>query len=157
MIERLKKFIEKVLEKADFSDCKVRIIEEEGCPVIFDIHSDSSVNILIGQNGENLRALQYIIRLLVRKHFEKDLKIHFIIDINGYRKQKDEAIFALVDDAVGRVMRDNTSEILRPMTPYERRLVHMHLAENDQVATESMGEKEERKVIIKPLNIPREK
>jgi spoIIIJ-associated protein len=155
--ERLKKFIEKVLEKANFSDCEVCVVEEESTPVIFDIRSESSANRLIGQNGENLRALQYIVRLLVRKHFEEDFKMPFIIDINGYRKQKDEAIFALVDNATKQVIQEKKAITLRPMTPYERRLVHVRLAENDQVITESIGEREERKVVIKLNNSFNEK
>jgi len=151
-IERLKKFIEKVLQKAGFSDCVVQVVEEPENPLVFDIHSESFANMLIGQNGENLRALQYIVRLLVRKHLEEDLKIPFIIDVNGYRRQKDETIFALVDEAVECAIREKKATFLRPMTPYERRLVHVRLAENETVVTESIGERDERKVVIKPKN-----
>jgi len=151
VIERVKKFIEKVLEKADLADTKVEIEYSQGQDVVvFNLRSPGPANLLIGQNGENLRSLQYIVRLLVRRHLDEVGQFPFILDINGYRQQKDHAIYELVDQAAKEVKADRKLVLLRPMNSYERRLAHTRLAEDEGVVTESVGEGEERKVVVKP-------
>ena len=155
-IERVRKFIEKVLEKADLADCVVDVSRPEAGTegmTVFNITSANSANVLIGQNGENLRAWQYIIRLLARKHLEEDVQMPFLIDINGYRQQKDRLVFDLVDRAAEEAKKERKPVFLRPMSAYERRLAHLRLAGNEEVATESVGEGDDRKVVIRPKSV----
>ncbi len=150
-IQRLKKFIEKFLQKADFSDCKVETIVKKEA-VIVNIFSEKSANLLIGQNGENLRAIQYLIRLLVHKNLEEEKDLPFLVDINGYRQQKDRAIFDLAEEVALQAKQEGKPIFLRTMNAYERRLIHLHLAERADVKTESVGEGEERKVVVRPVS-----
>ncbi|QQS61789.1 MAG: hypothetical protein IPN70_02630 [Candidatus Moraniibacteriota bacterium] len=152
-IERIQKFLEKILEKADLKDCSVEVSTSSSLDdvVIFNIQSSGPANILIGQSGENLRSLQYIIRLLVRKHLFHEDQFPFLIDINGYRQQKDKLIFDVIDQAAQEAKTENKAVSLRPMSAYERRLVHLRLSQNEDVVTESVGEGEKRKVIIRPV------
>ncbi len=104
---------------------------------------------LIGQYGVNLQALQHLARVIVRKKTEE--KADFILDVNFYRQEKNESISVLAKSMAERVIAEQKAIVLRPMSPYERRLVHMELSSNDQIKTESIGEGEERQVIIKPV------
>ncbi|NCU41577.1 MAG: KH domain-containing protein [Candidatus Moranbacteria bacterium] len=150
-IQRLQKFVEKFLQKADFSDCRVETVVKKD-EIVINIFSEKSANLLIGQNGENLRAIQYLIRLLVHKNLEEESTLPFLVDINGYRQQKDRALFDLAEEAALQAKQDSKPIILRIMNAYERRLVHLHLSERTDIKTESIGEGEERKVVVRPVS-----
>jgi spoIIIJ-associated protein len=150
-IQRLQKFVEKFLQKASFSDCSVDTVVKKDI-IIINISSEKFANILIGQNGENLRAIQYLIRLLIHKNLEEEGKLPFLVDINGYRQQKDHALFTLAEETALQAKQEGKPIFLRTMNAYERRLIHLHLAERVDVKTESVGEGEERKVVVRPIS-----
>ena len=107
-------------------------------------------NFLIGQYGVNLQSLQHIARLLVRKLTEE--RINFTVDVNSYREEKNTSIEKMAEDLAEQAVREKRAVVMRPMSPYERRLVHMVLSKNSQIKTESIGEGEDRKVVIKPAD-----
>ncbi len=154
MEEKIKNIIEEtadyVLKKMGI-DGKISVIkaEEGNDNLICNIKIGDDSNLVIGQNGENLRELQHIIRLLVRKKSESIVR--FIIDVNSYRKEKNNSVVWLAKNMADRAVNKKRSVALRPMSAYERRIVHMTLAENENVKTESTGEGDDRKIIIKPV------
>lgn len=105
-------------------------------------------NLLIGQRGLNLEALQTLARASVRRKF--DGWANFSIDVNSYWKEKAEALFAEAKDAATKAATEKIAVPFRPMTPFERKCVHMTLADSETVTTESFGTGENRKVIVKP-------
>lgn len=113
------------------------------------VSSDS--NLLIGQHGVNLQSLQHIIRLLVKKEIGENVRIS--VDINAYWQQKSQAIAQKAREAAERAIRDHSPVFLSPMSGQERKFVHTELATNAQVVTESVGEGQERKVVIKPASL----
>lgn len=124
------------------------IADEES--IVCNIKTKDS-SLLIGQYGVNLQAFQHITRLLVRKKTEE--KISLIVDVNSYREEKNESIEKIAMDSAEQAIREKRAVVMRPMTPYERRLVHLVLSKKNQVKTESIGEGESRKVIVKPAEI----
>jgi spoIIIJ-associated protein len=149
-VEILKKIIEETLEKMTFADFSLGVREEtgpDGENIIFNISSRES-DLLIGQYGANLRSLQHVLRAMARK--KTDERLNFSVDVNDYRRGKIESIIDLTQSLARQAIADGRPVVMRPMGAYERRIVHMELAKNDQVKTESMGEGEERKVVIKP-------
>jgi spoIIIJ-associated protein len=122
--------------------------EEE--TLILNIKTPDS-SFLIGQYGANLQSLQHVIRVLVREKLQE--RTRFVLDINSYRKEKNDAVVLLAKELAEQSIREKRAIVMRPMSPYERRLVHMEFLGNDQIGTESIGEGEERKVVIKPLNL----
>ena len=108
-------------------------------------------NFLIGQHGINLQALQHITRLIIRKKIEE--KISLFVDVNSYREQKNKSIIELAHEAARQAIEEKRAMIMKPMSAYERRLVHIELAKNEQVVTESVGEGENRKIVVKPANM----
>lgn len=103
--------------------------------------------ILIGYKGENLRALQYLVNVLLRKEFGPG--VYAIVDIGGYRSLQDRKILDLANNLAERVKTTGRAEVLRPMSPSERRLIHTIVAELPEVTTESTGEEPYRRVIIR--------
>jgi spoIIIJ-associated protein len=95
-----------------------------------------------------LQALQHIARLIVRKKTEE--KVHFVLDVNSYRQQKNQTLIQQADEAARQAIDEKRAVIMKPMSTYERRIVHLQLSQNAQVTTESAGEGDERKIIVKP-------
>lgn len=151
--DKIKALIKETIEKMGFSCQEIEInqqnIQEEEMLSLNIKTPDSSF--LIGQYGANLQSLQHIIRVLAREKLQE--RTRFILDINSYRKEKNEAVVRLAKEVAEQAIREKRAVVMRPMSPYERRLVHMEFSENNQVQTESIGEGEERKVVIKPLNL----
>jgi spoIIIJ-associated protein len=147
----IKKTIEELLEKMGFSG-KVTIAETgEVDSITCDITTDVDSNFLIGQHGINLQALQHLARLIVRKHIPE--KIRFTLDINKYRQQKNQSIIQQAQQAAEEAINEGHSVFMQAMTTYERRIVHLELSQNSKVSTESIGEGESRKIVIKPAGL----
>jgi spoIIIJ-associated protein len=130
------------------SEVEIKTQESENESMIVCNIKTADSNFLIGQYGVNLQSLQHIARLLVRKITEE--KINFIVDVNSYREEKNSSIEKMAEDLAEQAIREKRAVVMRAMSPYERRLVHVVLSKNDQIKTESIGEGEERKVVIKP-------
>jgi spoIIIJ-associated protein len=103
---------------------------------------------LIGRRGQTLASLQFVVRLIVS---EKTGKWHPItVDVSGYKEKRRESLQRLAMSLAEQVKTTRRSVSMEPMPPDERRIIHLTLAENDSVITQSFGEGEERKVVIQP-------
>ncbi|NLM37751.1 MAG: protein jag [Firmicutes bacterium] len=125
---------------------QVEIFKRPGY-VILNINGDD-LGRLIGRHGQTLNALQYIVNLAVHKDSEDGDRV--IIDVGGYRKRREENLKRLAQSAAERVKRKGKKEILSPMTPQERRIIHLTLQNNKEVVTHSEGEEPYRRVVISP-------
>lgn len=146
-----------VLERAGF-EAKVRFIDADepgsGKFSIVSIESDGDMGMLIGKNGQNLNALEHMIRLMSMKLISavgKEDIPGFIVDVNDYRKSRSNFLISLARETAKRVSQNQKAEALLPMSSYERRVVHMELASFKEVQTESIGEEPKRRIVIKPL------
>jgi spoIIIJ-associated protein len=149
--ELLKKITSEVLQKMTLDDFKIAIESKgdaDGESFVINIETPES-NLLIGQYGTTLAALQHVLRLLVRRETEDKFK--FLADVNHYLQAKTDSLAGIARDSARQAISERKPVVLRPMSAYERRLVHVELAENENVKTESIGEGEDRKVVIKPI------
>ena len=144
----IKKIVEELLMVADF-ESDVAIQEEGDGFLVVNIQSVDAPY-LIGHAGINLGALQQIIRLIVVKKLIEAPR--FMIDVNHYQKNRLEFLKQTARDLTREAIMQKTTRRLEPMNAYERRIVHMCLAEIPGIKTESEGEGEERRVVIKPVN-----
>jgi len=118
---------------------------EEANPVTLDIEGED-LGILIGRRGQTLASLQYVVRLINTKKTGSYVPI--IIDVEGYRKRRDASLRALALRIAEQVKAKSTPFKMEPMPAYERRVVHLALANNPDVVTSSTGEGELRRVVI---------
>jgi spoIIIJ-associated protein len=124
-------------------DLSFQIIQkEEADQVIFQGRDDS---ILLSRNAEVLHALEYLCNKVFEKRGRK-----IILDCNGYREIRAEELRLMALTAAESVKRSGRPFKLSPMTPDERRIVHLAIADDDQIRTESEGFGENRKVVIYP-------
>ncbi len=144
--------VRELLEKMGFvGEASVeKSVEEERTKIVVNIQAGDS-NFLIGQYGANLDALQHLARVMARKRTEE--KIDLVVDVNSYRREKSDSIVKMAENLAAEAVAENRDMALRPMSPYERRLVHMALSQNEKVKTESVGEGEDRKIVIKPVSL----
>jgi spoIIIJ-associated protein len=142
--------VEQLLEKMGF-DAKVAVSQSgDDDSIVCDITADTDSNFLIGQYGANLQAVQHLARLIVRKNVPE--KIRFILDVNSYRQQKNQTVIQQALAAAEEALREHRAVALKPMSTYERRIVHLELSKNTQISTESVGEGEDRKIVVKPAD-----
>jgi spoIIIJ-associated protein len=148
--EIIQQVVKDLIKKMNIScETEIKEISQQGRDnFVCNVKTEES-SYLIGQYGVNLQALQHLARVIVRKKTTE--KSDFILDVNLYRQEKNESISVLARSMAEKAVVEKRAIILRPMSPYERRLVHMELAGNEKIKTESVGDGEERQVIIKPV------
>ena len=121
--------------------------EGEPPPVVLNITGED-LGILIGRRGDTLRALQYLVRLIVShrlKHWT-----NLVVDVENYVVRRRRTLESLAQRVAEQVVRSGRTQALEPMSPYERRVIHMALRKHPDVTTQSVGEGERRKVTIIP-------
>ena len=121
---------------------------EDGTRRIAIVGDDASV--LIGHHGDTLDALQYLANLAsARKNAkgERD-KSRVTIDIEGYRRKREETLRALARKMAAKALRNKRSVMLEPMNAYERRIIHSEIQGIEGVSTNSIGSDNNRKIVI---------
>jgi spoIIIJ-associated protein len=120
----------------------------DSVPVILDVSGDD-LGLLIGWRGETLRALQTTLNLMLGEEEGADGR-RIILDVERYRARREEQVRDLAQRLALRVKRSGEKYTLDPMQAYERRVVHLALAEDSDVRTESSGKEPNRRVVIHP-------
>ncbi|MBX4186948.1 MAG: KH domain-containing protein [Candidatus Doudnabacteria bacterium] len=146
MNETLKKIILELLQKMSF-DAQIYERQEEG-RTVFNVKTRDA-QLLIGKQGANLEALQYVIRILFRKQTGED-RFPFAIDIDDYKDKRVLYLKELARKAAHHVRETKRPVSLEPMPSYERRVVHSYLSLYSDIGSESVGVEPNRKLIIKP-------
>ena len=113
--------------------------------------SGDNMGIVIGKRGDTLDSLQYLTSLVVNRR-NKDEYIKVTIDTENYREKRADALVALSNRLADKVTRSGKKFTLEPMNPYERRIIHANLQDNENVTTFSVGSEPYRKVVIAPKN-----
>jgi len=148
----IKEVAEEVLGKMGFEatlTVTTSVTEDDGKEsTVLEIESPDS-KFIIGKQGATLISLQHILKMLVQS--KSDNYINFSVDVNGYRQQQDNYIREVAHDLASEAILNGRAVTMEPMNGYERRLVHLELEKNNKVKTESIGEGENRKVIISPV------
>jgi spoIIIJ-associated protein len=116
-------------------------------PLVLNIQGiNEDLGLLIGRRGETLSALQLLVSLIVGHRTKHRMRI--IIDAENYRERREENLRSLALRVAQQVRNYRRSIALEAMPPHERRIVHIALAESKDISTESIGEGDERRVVI---------
>ena len=102
--------------------------------------------VLVRRGGEGLQALQHLAATAFRKQLGDDNRI--VIDCNGFRKDKDAELKQMALHMVGKARSSGIPQEMGPLNPYERRIVHMAIAEDPTATSESIGDAFMKTVII---------
>jgi spoIIIJ-associated protein len=123
-------------------------LSDEDPPTIFIDVLGQDLGFLIGRRGDHLAQLQYMVNLLANKKIGEWTRV--IVDIEGYRARREEALLGLAERVARQVSRTRRPIMLEPMPPNERRIVHLSLRANPDVTTESTGEGGNRRITVHP-------
>jgi len=103
---------------------------------------------IIGRGGRTLAALEYVTNAVVNRDEGRGVRVN--VDVGGYKRRRDERLRESAFNAAARVRKSGHEVEMEPMSAAERRVVHMALAEEPDVMTESSGEGPNRRVVVKP-------
>lgn len=104
--------------------------------------------ILIGEGGQTLVEIQQLLKAILKRKIKKSFFID--LDINNYKKKKIEYLKEMARSVADEVALTKKEKWLAPMPSYERRIIHLELAERKDVTTESVGQEPERKIVVRP-------
>ncbi|MFO8143076.1 MAG: R3H domain-containing nucleic acid-binding protein [Dehalococcoidales bacterium] len=121
--------------------------EDSSAPITLNIEGDD-LGVLIGRRGHTLSCLQFILRLILTHRTKAWLPL--VVDIEGYKQERFEKLSSLAVRLAKQVKTSKQPFTLEPMPAYERRIIHLTLADHNDVRTESTGTGEARKVVIVP-------
>jgi spoIIIJ-associated protein len=125
---------------------KVEVLSDE-LPLALNIKGDD-LGILIGRRGQTLVALEYVTKLIVVQRLKAWVPL--TIDVGGYRKHRRDSLQKLALYLAEQVKSRRRAMPMEPMPADERRIIHLALADHPDVTTQSIGEGENRKVVILP-------
>jgi spoIIIJ-associated protein len=110
------------------------------------------LGILIGRRGQTMVSLQYIVRLIVSRKIQ--VQIPIVLDVEGYKQRRCEGLRILANRLAEQVKDRKTPFTMEPMPAFERRIIHLALADHPDVITESTGIGDARQVVITPKTLP---
>ena len=104
------------------------------------------LSVLIGRRGETLAALQFVVNMIVSKQAGRRERV--VVDAQNYRERREVNLQQMAQRVANQVRQSGAPVMLEAMPPNERRIIHMALAEHEDIATESTGEGEQRRVVV---------
>ncbi len=110
--------------------------------------SGDDLGVVIGYHGEGLASFQHILNLIVGTSSEK--WPHLIVDVNGYRRDREEKVKEMTRGAIARVKFSSRAVELPPMVAFDRRIAHLVVSESEGVSSESVGVGYNRRVVVMP-------
>jgi spoIIIJ-associated protein len=151
-MERTKKIIEELLQVMGINGAEINIKKDNSLKdkELLKIDIDlplKEAKYFFSENASGLNAFQRILRVLVSK--DSSGQNLLLVDINNYRREREKLLTDLALKSAQKVRRTKKPLALEPMSAYERRFVHLKLAEQPDIVTESIGEEPERKIVVR--------
>lgn len=147
LLKKIQKQTDIFFEKTGFSGETKAEFDEDQETVLLSIKLEDP-QVLIGKKGETLGMLQHLLVKMAKKIAGEEIKVS--LDINDYKKRKTVFLKELAQITADEVALNKKDKELEAMPSYERRIIHMLLKERKDVITESVGEGEDRRIVIKP-------
>ncbi|CAH0439234.1 Putative DNA binding protein [Clostridium neonatale] len=147
-IEEARKFIANILKCVGLT-AEISITEKDDA-ININLYG-KKMGLIIGYRGETLDSIQYLLSLVVNKSHDIPHK-KVILDTENYRSKREETLKGVAIKSANRVIKTRKTLKLEPMNPYERRIIHFALQDNNLVNTYSEGEEPFRRIVIEPNN-----
>lgn len=145
-VEALEELLEEIVERLRLD---VEILVEEQGGVLSGRLDGEDVGLFIGRHGQTIDAVQHLAQRIVFPDGPSSVRV--VIDANGYRERRAEALRGEADDAADEALSSGKPVELDPLPPFERRIVHEYLRERGGVETHSEGNEPERYLVVTPL------
>ncbi|MDO8676287.1 MAG: R3H domain-containing nucleic acid-binding protein [Candidatus Azambacteria bacterium] len=149
-LEKIKDITSEFFAKTGASSFEIKIIETDGEESLNICFLTDDPGSYIGERGRNIGVFETVLRLILKKRLSRALFFH--LDVNNYRSLRDGSLKELAKKAAHKARFYKREVVLEPMTAYDRRIIHTELAIHPDIKTESIGEEEERRVVVKYIN-----
>lgn len=143
--QKAQEVLENILQRFGF-ETSIEVLEDDDC-VTLNIKGDGS-GILIGRKGQTLDALQYVVNKIV--HRSPNVTKQVIVDTEGYREKRKETLIDLAKRLSEQAKTREGPVSTSPLNPFERRIIHLAIQDDDELTTQSTGEGIYRSVVISP-------
>lgn len=140
--------LQDILKHFDVGDVTIDEYEGDDGELILDITGDD-LAVLIGRHGKTLDALQFVVSAITVRSI--GFRYPIVVDVEGYKNRQRQKLESMARSAANKAANQQRSVKLRPMTPYERRIVHIALRDDSRVETASEGEGSARHVVVLPV------
>jgi len=145
--ERVAPMAAEVLQRIlDYAGIRGSVQVRSYDPITLNVRTSDALGLLIGRRGETLASLQLLVNLIIGHQLRHRVRI--IVDVENYRVRREENLRSLAQRVAQQVRNYRRSIMLEPMPPHERRIVHLALSDSADVTTESIGEGDERRVVV---------
>jgi spoIIIJ-associated protein len=145
-VEALGELLEEIADGLRL-DVDVQVEERDG--ILNGRLEGEDVGLFIGRHGQTIDAVQHLAQRIVFPEGPSSVRV--VIDANGYRDRRAEALRGEADDAADEALSSGKPVELDPLPPFERRIVHEYLRERGDVETHSEGNEPERYLVVTPL------
>lgn len=140
--------LQDILKHFDVGDVTIDEYEGDDGELILDITGDD-LAVLIGRHGKTLDALQFVVSAITVRSI--GYRYPVVVDVEGYKNRQRQKLESIARSSANKAANQHRSVKLRPMTPYERRIVHIALRDDSRVETASEGEGSARHVVVLPV------
>lgn len=147
LLDEVRVLVSSILDAMGF-EASVEVYDAGGF-IAADVAPDNT-GLFIGQKGETIDALQYLVNVSAFR--ERPIFKRVVLDAEGYRQRRVEAIQGMAHRTARRAVRERRTVEMPPMNSSERRVVHLYLSENPDVSTESEGSGDNRRVKVSPTS-----
>lgn len=147
IVDFLKKATEDLLGLMSVNATAEVSYNKEDDTFVININSDEATGLLIGKRGETLSGLQTLLGLSVKQKFNEWHRV--VVNVGDYREKEESYLKDLAKNAAERAKETGQPQNLYNLKPWQRRIVHMFLADESEILTESVGEGNERYLVIK--------
>ncbi len=144
IIDYLANYLENIVKAFDITPSVKPILEGSLIRLEIDTNHNS---ILIGKNGRTLAAINQLVKLAATTRYKKRIRV--LVDINDYKSQRYSKVISIAKRVAREVKKTRIDVTLDPMVADERRAVHNALSGYNHIATESIGERADRRIVIK--------
>lgn len=139
--------LQDILKYFNVGDVTIDEYEGDEGELILDITGDD-LAVLIGRHGKTLDSLQFLVSAITLRTI--GYRYPVVVDVEGYKSRQRQKLESIARSSANRAASQRNKVKLRPMTPYERRIVHIALRDDDRVETVSEGEGSARHIVIVP-------
>jgi spoIIIJ-associated protein len=146
LLDEIRALVSSVLDAMGF-EARVEVYDAGGF-IAADVAPDNTA-LFIGQKGETIDALQYLVNVSAFR--DRPFFKRIVLDAEGYRQRRVEAIQGMAHRTARRAVRERRTVEMPPMNSSERRVVHLFLSENPGVTTQSEGSGVNRRVKVSPI------
>ena len=145
-VEKMRVLVQEFFQKTTFVvDIDIPISNDDTLSIMVKTEEPK---MLIGQSGQTLAEIQYLLKAILRRHISNPFYINF--DINNYKEKKTTYLKETARSLADEVVLTKKEKMLDPMPAYERRIVHLELTEREGILVQSVGEDPKRRIVIKP-------